>query len=79
MDTPFVTPAIDASALLPYCRDIRSKKLYFARRPPRTEEEILDGSRHCWCSRTMQALGPDDEPVRPEDCRAGRPCFRAFL
>lgn len=79
MDTRPAQPESAASALFPFCREIRSKKLYFARHPPRSEDEILDGSRHCWCSRTMQALGPDGEPVRPEECRAGRPCFRAFL
>jgi hypothetical protein len=65
--------------VFPYCRELRSKKLTFARQPPRTEEDILDASNHCWCARTMQALGPDGELVRPEECRSGRECFRNVL
>jgi len=74
MSEPAATPV-----LFPYCRELRSKKLTFARTPPRTEEDILDASNHCWCARTMQALGPDGELVRPEECRAGRDCFQGVL
>lgn len=69
-------PALDAS---PYCRHIQSKKLTFRTAPPRCEEDILDASRHCWCRRTHQILGPDGEVVAPEDCRAGRACFEGLL
>ncbi len=79
MDAAPSSSGFDTAALFPFCRLLRSKKLYFARQPPRTEEEILDASRRCWCSRTMQALGPDGELVAPEDCRSGRTCFEGFL
>lgn len=65
--------------LPPYCADIQSKKLLLSSVVPRVEEDILDASRSCWCRRTMRALGPDREPVAPEDCRAGRACFRSVL
>lgn len=65
--------------LFPYCRELRSKKLAFARTPPRCEADILDASNHCWCGKTKQALGPDSELVRPEDCRPGRDCYQPVL
>ena len=65
--------------LFPYCSELRSKKLCFAQTPPRGEADILDASNHCWCGKTMQALGPDGERVRPEACRAGRDCYRPVL
>ena len=65
--------------LFPYCRELRSKKLTFARQPPRCEADILDASNHCWCARTQQALGPDGELVRPDECRTGRDCFQGVL
>jgi hypothetical protein len=68
-----------AEPLFPYCRELRSKKLCFARTPPRTEDDILDASNHCWCGKTMQALGPDSDLVRPEECRTGRACYQAVL
>jgi hypothetical protein len=71
--------ATPAEPLFPYCSELRSKKLVFARTPPRVEADILDASNHCWCARTQQALGPDNELVQPEDCRAGRECYRPVL
>ena len=63
----------------PFCADLQTKKLYFLDGPAASEEELLDGSGHCWCLRTMQSLGPDGEPVDPAGCRAGRACFRSIL
>jgi hypothetical protein len=68
-----------AEPLFPYCRELRSKKLAFARTAPRTEDDILDASNHCWCARTRQSLGPDNDLVRPEECRSGRECYRPVL
>jgi hypothetical protein len=72
-------PAGPAEVLFPYCLELRSKKLAFSRTPPRSEDDILDASNHCWCATTKQALGPDNELVRPEDCRSGRECYRPVL
>ena len=59
-----------------YCKDLASKRLYFTDGPPRTDADVVDGSNHCWCLRTMLALGPDGDVVGPEDCDAQRACFR---
>ncbi len=69
-------PALNIS---PFCVHILSKKTYFLRGPPMEESDILDGSRSCWCRRTMHILGPDGEVVHPEECRAGRSCFESIL
>jgi hypothetical protein len=69
-------PALNVS---PFCVHIQSKKTYFLRSPPMVASDILDGSNHCWCRRTMQVLGPDGEVVDPEECRAGRSCFQSIL
>jgi len=61
----------------PLCVHLRSKKTYSLSAPPRTSEDVLDGSGHCWCKKTMMALGPDEERVDPENCRSGRACFES--
>jgi len=63
----------------PFCAHLRTKKSYFLRGPARDEAELLDASGHCWCLKTMLALGPDGERVVPGDCRAGRACYEAVL
>jgi hypothetical protein len=60
------------------CIRLRSKKVYALDRRPETAEDVLDGSGHCWCTRTMMALGPDGERVDPERCRAGRDCCESI-
>ncbi len=61
-----------------YCRDLSSKKASFLSAPPRSEEDILDGSGAVWCERTMQPVGPDGELVYPEHCQRGRSCYRSY-
>jgi hypothetical protein len=63
----------------PFCARLRTKKSYFLREPALEEGDLLDASGHCWCLKTMLALGPDGKPVLPEDCRAGRACFESIL
>jgi hypothetical protein len=65
--------------LSPFCIHLRSKKLFFGSAPPMTEEDVLDGSNHCWCRHTMQILGPDKGRAAPSRCRAGRSCFESIL
>jgi hypothetical protein len=57
------------------CGRLRSKKYYLLGRPALCAEDILDGSQHCWCHRTKQAVGPDAGMVHPDECIAGRSCF----
>ncbi len=63
--------------LSPYCTHLASKKSYFNELPPQTDEQVVDGSQHCWCTKTMLAVGPDGDVVGPEDCAGGRECFES--
>ena len=63
----------------PFCAHLRSKKWYFRTGPPLVEGDILDASNHCWCNRTWTALGPDNEPADPSECRSARSCFEAMF
>ena len=60
------------------CADLRSKRFFFLKAPPRTAADLIDGSCALWCDRTQQAIGPDSQVVAPDDCRAGRACFRSW-
>ena len=62
----------------PFCLHLQSKKRFFLRGEPAQESDLLDASQHCWCRKTMQAIGPDGERVDPLDCRAGRACFASL-
>ena len=73
---PSTAPAMRAS---PFCVHLASKKAYFLRAPPLEDADLLDGSGHCWCRKTMQALGPDGEVADPAECRSGRACFESSL
>ena len=57
-----------------FCIHLQSKKTFFLRGLPLSEDDILDASRHCWCRKTMQAIGPDGELVDPDTCQPGRVC-----
>ncbi len=65
----------ETRVLSPFCGRLRSKKACFLDAPPRTTEEIMDGSNHCWCDQTKMAVGPDRDLVGPEECRRGRDCY----
>ncbi len=67
--------AAAAFELSPFCCHLASKKLCFRTSPPQVADDVLDASRHVWCRRTQQALGPDGGVVDVEDCRSGRSCF----
>jgi len=62
----------------PFCARLASKKLCFRTAPPRTEDDVLDGSGRVWCAETMQVLGPDGGLVDPTLCRHGRACFEPY-
>ena len=65
--------------LSPFCVHLDSKKLMLSSDPPQTAEDVLDASRHCWCSVTMKVLGPDDYECHPDDCVKSRGCFESPL
>jgi hypothetical protein len=64
----------DAGAAGGCCRHLRSKAFYMglAFHPSGVE---TDTSPPCWCFRTQQVLGPDDEEVTPALCTVIRACF----
>ncbi len=61
----------------PFCTELESKKTIMTSGLPRTVEDVLDASNHCWCGVTAQVVGPDGELAHPEDCQDGRSCFRS--
>ena len=75
---PPPTPAPGGFRTSPFCLHLQSKKRFSLRGEPERESDLLDASQHCWCRRTMQAVGPDGERVDPQDCRTGRTCFASL-
>jgi hypothetical protein len=72
MSTSDPTPVKLQSA----CAHIRHKLMYSAK-PHAVRGKVDDSSdtRVFFCSRTFEGLGPDDKPVSPTECAAGRSCF----
>ena len=58
-----------------FCGSLRSKKFFMIDVIPTEESQYLDGSNHCWCRETQQAIGPDGGIAQPEHCIAGRSCY----
>jgi hypothetical protein len=58
------------------CRHIRHKMMYVDERHavPGMVDDSSD-TRVFFCIRSQDALGPDGEPVSPDDCRPGRGCY----
>lgn len=64
--------------LKPSCLHIRHKLMYVDERHemPGMVDDTSD-TRVFFCVHTHDGLGPDGEPVSPQDCAAGRGCFCA--
>jgi hypothetical protein len=58
-----------------FCGSLRSKKFFMIGAMPTEAEDYLDGSNHCWCRETQQAIGPDGGIAQPEHCTAARSCY----
>jgi len=58
-----------------FCGSLRSKKFFMIDVMPTDASQYLDGSNHCWCRETQQAIGPDGGIAQPEHCIAGRSCY----
>jgi hypothetical protein len=69
----------NAFAQSPFCRNLRSKKYFFLQGVPTKESDLVDGSNHCWCFRTVQSIGPDGEWVHPSECTSARDCYRSLF
>ena len=63
----------------PICAEIRSKKYFFLTAAPMTASDVIDNSNDCWCNRTCDRVGPDRDSVHPDDCTAGRVCFKPIF
>ncbi len=80
MTTP--TPALPAAGqfrpveLKVSCMNIRHKLMYCDERHS-TPGLVDDNSstRVYFCVKTHEVLGPDDKPVHPAECKAGRGCY----
>jgi hypothetical protein len=58
------------------CRLLRCKGSYLPTDPLPADVEVeLNPAAVFWCLRSQGMVGPDDGPVEPEKCRAGRRCF----
>ena len=62
--------------LRPSCRHIRRKLMYCDERHAVSEWSITPPTPVFFCVRTQDGLGPDEEPVSPEECRFERDCHR---
>ncbi len=39
------------------------------------DDRTYPGDGYAWCLKTCREVGPDDEVVRADKCRPGRPCW----
>lgn len=61
------------------CLCLRHKLMYVDDRqklPGMVDAE--SSTRIYFCTKTQEQLGPDDQPVNPKACVAGRPCHRGL-
>ena len=83
MAQPNDTTQETAEAIKPlqsaFCSELRSKKFYFLQEMPTQPEHLLDATGHCWCLKTMQAIGPDGERAHPDGCTADRECYHSLF
>ena len=63
-----------ARGAAPVCRCIRTKMQYVTPGHPDGWSRP-SATAQFWCLHTMSPVGPDDDQVTPEGCRAGRECF----
>jgi hypothetical protein len=58
------------------CQHLRHKMMYVDERQatPGLVDDSSD-TRVFFCVKTQDALGPDGEPVSPDDCRDARGCY----
>jgi hypothetical protein len=59
------------------CRHLRTKRYYYGTIEETLETADLSTTAQFWCLRTMRVIGPDESPVTPGACRAGRGCCEA--
>ena len=61
------------------CRHLRSKGMYVTgTMNPRVDDGAM-GDGYCWCNKSQNMLGPDDQFVNRVGCDASRPCYEQVL
>jgi hypothetical protein len=58
------------------CRRLRTKTMFYTSEPDPSVPPSNDSS--CWCTHSMNCMGPDGEVAGPGTCRAGRGCFESL-
>jgi hypothetical protein len=58
-----------------FCIHIATKRYFLSDEPPATYLADETATTGYWCTKTMGAIGPDDDHVRPGKCASGRSCF----
>jgi len=62
--------------LVPACVHLRHKMMYCDARQERPGMvDVSSDTTVFFCTRTHDALGPDDEPVGPKLCDTSRSCY----
>lgn len=59
-----------------HCLNIRHKGMYVTSGPDPDEHKFYDkyDATAYWCCETMTGLGPDGQPVNPDNCSSKRSC-----
>ena len=60
----------------PPCRRLRSKGMFVLSEPDPTVPSGGDG--FCWCTHSMNCLGPDGQVADAESCQPGRDCYESL-
>ena len=64
---------------LPICQNLRTKASYVPDMRDEHYMEVHHPYNNYFCLKTLEAYGPDDDVVCPEDCTPERICFVALL
>jgi len=61
------------------CKNLRTKSMFIpalAHQSSNEQAEESSHSPHCWCTCTLNEIGPDDQPVGIQVCKENRSCFK---
>ena len=77
---PEQTDQPDQPEKLPYCRFLRTKKMYIpAYSVGGVDPRDATDTAIYWCMRTHTSIGPDHTHVHGSECRPGRRCCEVDL
>ncbi len=58
------------------CRRLRWKGMFVDVTPDPSLPSMSDG--YCWCTHTMNCLGPDGKVAEKDACQKDRACYEVF-